>query len=205
MIDDSKNDLPDLPDYLKISEEDRAKAWEDNPPKPFIAPAITTRDDPAVAQIKADIQNRVELKKAARFAKLKAKTADQTYRPGMRWCPKRCAFITDSPSKKERKTMSELENNTETKVPTPKKKKTNGAKKTAKKKVAAKPKKPKKEGPSKTAIVARLLQRQNGCTSAEVLEATNWPAVSMPAIAKAAKLKLRKEKEPGKPTRYYGS
>lgn len=42
--------------------------------------------------------------------------------------------------------------------------------------------------------IARLLQRKNGCTAAEVLELTGWPAVSMPAMAKACGLKLKKEK-----------
>ena len=58
---------------------------------------------------------------------------------------------------------------------------------------------------SKTEIIAHLLQRKNGTTTAEILEATGWPAVSVPAMAKAAGLKLQKEKEQGKPTRYYGS
>ena len=58
---------------------------------------------------------------------------------------------------------------------------------------------------SKTEMVAKLLLRKSGTTTAEILEATGWPAVSVPALAKAAALKLRKEKEQGKPTRYYGS
>ena len=58
---------------------------------------------------------------------------------------------------------------------------------------------------SKTEIVANLLKRKNGCTAAEVLAATEWPAVSMPAIAKAAGLKLRKDKVKGEVTRYFGS
>lgn len=58
---------------------------------------------------------------------------------------------------------------------------------------------------SKTEIVAKLLTRESGCTSADVLKATSWPAVSMPAMAKACGLKLRKEKVKGEPTRYYGS
>ena len=69
-------------------------------------------------------------------------------------------------------------------------------------KKAAGPKGPRGE---KTLMVKALLERKSGCTSAEVLEKTGWPAVSMPAIAKAAGLKLRKEKEKGKPTRYFGS
>lgn len=44
------------------------------------------------------------------------------------------------------------------------------------------------------AIVA-LLSRPEGCTTAEVLKATGWPTVSMPAQAKAAGLKLKKAKD----------
>jgi Protein of unknown function (DUF3489) len=64
------------------------------------------------------------------------------------------------------------------------------------------------EGPragSKTELVAGMLKRKDGCTGAEVLKATGWPTVSMPAQAKAAGLKLRKEKAKGEPTRYFGS
>lgn len=58
---------------------------------------------------------------------------------------------------------------------------------------------------SKTAIIAELLQRSNGCTTADVLEATGWPTVSMPQQAKAAGLKLRKDKVKGENTRYFGT
>jgi hypothetical protein len=57
------------------------------------------------------------------------------------------------------------------------------------------------KGESKTQIVARLLQRPEGCTTADALAATGWPAISMPAQAKASGLTLKKEKD-GKVTRY---
>ena len=82
-----------------------------------------------------------------------------------------------------------------------KQKKTSKAKKTSKKVANG-------HGPragTKTEVVAALLRRKSGCTAAEVLEATGWPAVSMPAMAKACGLALRKEKEKGSPTQYYGS
>jgi cell pole-organizing protein PopZ len=58
---------------------------------------------------------------------------------------------------------------------------------------------------SKVTLIASLLKRKEGTTTAEVLKATGWPAVSMPQQAKAAKLTLRKEKVQGQPTRYYAS
>lgn len=58
---------------------------------------------------------------------------------------------------------------------------------------------------SKTLIIAALLKREQGCTTAEVLEACGWPSVSMPAQAKLAGLTLRKEKKPGEAMRYWGA
>jgi hypothetical protein len=57
---------------------------------------------------------------------------------------------------------------------------------------------------SKKAVIAALLLRPEGCTTADVLAATGWPAVSMPAQSKAAGLTLRKEKNGTGPARYYG-
>lgn len=56
---------------------------------------------------------------------------------------------------------------------------------------------------SKLEIVAGLLTRADGCTGAEILAATGWPTVSVPQQAKAAGLKLSKEKIDGI-TRYRG-
>lgn len=51
---------------------------------------------------------------------------------------------------------------------------------------------------SKLSIIVGLLKRPGGCTTADVLKATGWPAVSMPQQAKAAGLELKKEKVDGK-------
>lgn len=67
-----------------------------------------------------------------------------------------------------------------------------------------KPRAPKDGGPNKREIAADLLLRTEGTTSAEILEATGWPAVSVPAIAKASGLTLRQEKD-GRTTRYWGT
>jgi hypothetical protein len=50
---------------------------------------------------------------------------------------------------------------------------------------------------SKLEIIVGLLTRPQGCTTAEVLKATDWPAVSMPQQARAAGLTLQKEKKDG--------
>lgn len=115
--------------------------------------------------------------------------------------------------------LAEARSTQEKTMPTtsaPKAKKASGKKTAGSKAKTAKPAKAKtaksttkteakSKAGSKTEIVAKLLQRASGCTGAEILEATGWPTVSVPAMAKAAGLKLKKEKEKGSPTRYFGS
>lgn len=72
-------------------------------------------------------------------------------------------------------------------------------------KATATPKKTAKANGSKTVIVSKLLTRKGGCTSADILTATGWPSVSVPAMAKAAGLTLRKENIGGRQFRYYGT
>jgi hypothetical protein len=59
------------------------------------------------------------------------------------------------------------------------------------------------KGESKKELIKRMLLRPEGCTTKEVLEATGWPAVSMPGQAKMVGLQLRKVKENGV-TKYWG-
>jgi hypothetical protein len=61
-----------------------------------------------------------------------------------------------------------------------------------------------RQASTKTALIGTMLTRAKGCTGAEVLKATGWVAVSMPAQAKLLRMKLRKEKTKGQPTRYFG-
>ena len=91
-----------------------------------------------------------------------------------------------------------------TKETTVKKSKTKTkAKEKAKSAVKAKVKTAVKSG-SKVALIADLLKRPEGCTTADVLKATGWPAVSMPAQAKAAGITLRKTKD-GRTTTYFAA
>jgi len=48
---------------------------------------------------------------------------------------------------------------------------------------------------SKLAMIVALLQRKNGCTRADILEATGWPSVSVQQQAAAANLKLTIKKD----------
>lgn len=56
---------------------------------------------------------------------------------------------------------------------------------------------------SKLAIISGLLLRPGGCTRADVLEACDWPSVSMQQQAAALGVELKSKKEPGKPTSYW--
>ena len=55
---------------------------------------------------------------------------------------------------------------------------------------------------TKTAAVAELLTRKEGCTAKEIMDLCHWPSVSVPQQARAAGLKLRSKKE-GRITRYW--
>lgn len=68
---------------------------------------------------------------------------------------------------------------------------------------AAKPARQPREG-GKREIVAQMLQRADGATTRELLDATGWPAMSVPAMARASNLALRTEKRDGR-TVYYGT
>lgn len=71
---------------------------------------------------------------------------------------------------------------------------------------ARKPRDVKKDGAqTKRSIAAALIARPEGATLKDVLAATGWPSVSMLQLAASSNLELRKEKEKGSPTRYFGT
>jgi hypothetical protein len=69
----------------------------------------------------------------------------------------------------------------------------------------AEPKKQRRSRGESGAVMAKLkemLERKQGCTRPEILEATGWPSVSVQQQAKALGLKLTVDKEQ-QPFRYY--
>lgn len=54
---------------------------------------------------------------------------------------------------------------------------------------------------SKLESIGKMLSKKEGCTTADVLAATDWPSVSMPQQAKALGITLHKKKVDGV-TRY---
>lgn len=114
--------------------------------------------------------------------------------------PPEAATTKESPMSATTKTK------TAPKVKTSKLAKTAGARtKKAARSTARTPVKAKTEGArpgTKLAEIVKLLQRPAGCTTADVLKATGWPAVSMPQQAKAASIEMVTEKV-GRTTTYW--
>jgi hypothetical protein len=59
-------------------------------------------------------------------------------------------------------------------------------------------------GKNKTQAVAALMRRSKGVTREEVLALTQWPSVSLQAVAKAAGVKLRVDNKE-RPYRYHAA
>lgn len=57
---------------------------------------------------------------------------------------------------------------------------------------------------TKSQQVATLLMRAEGCTYAEAVAVTGWPAISIPWHAKNNGLRLTIKKHPKQPKRYFG-
>jgi hypothetical protein len=71
-------------------------------------------------------------------------------------------------------------------------------------KAAPRARAPRAGGPTKRDLAAALLRRPEGATTRDILDVTQWPAVSVPAIARASGLSLRMEKT-GRVTTYFGT
>ncbi len=189
----------DIPDFLRIPQEQRRAAWRGRKltsPRDQKVPAKD--EDAATKALRRETAVAEEAKKAARFARLNELKQERT-------------TAMKTPTKKLSKSEQVASLRTrgaEAKGPKPAKKAA-AVKKTAKTRArmptAAKPA---NDAPkvvrtgSKLEIVVGLLKRKEGCTSAEILAATDWPAVSVPQQARAAGLTLRQEKD-GKVTRYW--
>jgi membrane protein involved in colicin uptake len=205
-----------FPEQLLIEPDQRREAWKGRKlttPRP--EPVARKDEDPTTKALRKELAKAEEAKKAERFARLKElkeRTKKQAIKPAAD-----AASQETTTMKKPAKTSKAAQ----VAALRTKRAAANGSKKATKKAVAKKAATAKARTPaapkatagapkgvrpgSKLEIVVGLLTRKEGCTSAEVLAATAWPAVSMPQQAKAAGLTLRKEKEKGQPTRYFGS
>jgi hypothetical protein len=189
MVDDG------LPPGTIISLEERKSAWKGKRPRPthsmHFGESSKKEEDPATTKLRKELAAADQMKKAARFARLK-ELKQATQKAVAK--PKEKDMTSKADQVKALRVKKATKGKPAKKAPAPK---------------AAAAKAPKKtEGirpGSKLELVVGLLTRKEGCTTADVLAATQWPSVSMPQQAKAAGLKLRKEKAKGEVTRYYGT
>ena len=196
---DDPKDLDDIPEFLLKAAKEPRKPPE--PPKSAAIPASAAEKGPTPMTTQTQPQPKTQPKTAPKPAAKRAKGE----RIGVP--PPRVRTSISKPSKPAKgpasgspgpKLLQDLLNRKAKAAPK--------APAKAKAKPAKAPKvKPAGEGRGdKLKAIVALLTRSSGCTGAEVLAATGWPSVSMPQQATAAGLKLRKEKKPGQPTRYWG-
>lgn len=170
-----------IPDELKV--ENRKPVPSEEHDKLLAAlrgSVVATRksSDERSAVLKVEMEKTKKAKTAGRIAKMKAKKSGEA---------KKMPLSGKDALKAIRKPLGKTASAT---------------KKPTQKKASVKPHNEKTvRSGTKTAMVANLLRRSNGCTTADVLKATGWPSVSMPAMARAIGVKLAKEKD-GSVTRY---
>lgn len=164
-----------LPADLILPPEQRAASWKGKrlrSTNTFAEPKRPTKDeDPATKALRKELAAAEEAKKAARFARLNQLKQETT----MSKTPKKAATTKKAAKKTPRKAAPKADKAAHS---------ASGATKGI------------RPG-SKLETIVGLLRRPQGCTTADVLKATEWPAVSMPQQAKAAGLTLRKEKKDG--------
>lgn len=168
-----------MPAELILSEAERKADWKGHKlTKPKDLKAPVKDEEPATKALRKELAAAEEKKKADRLARLRELKEQHK--------PKEANMATKK-SKTAKKTAAA------------------NARKPAK--GAAKPQKAASSAPagergirpgSKLEIIVGLLRRPEGCTTADVLAATEWPSVSMPQQAKAAGITLKKEKVDGR-------
>jgi len=207
-----------IPAFCRISQEKRNQSWITNPPKAMPIAQRTLEDQAQANKIAKELSEK-KLTRPKNMKKLVDSSEDHSHQ---RWDARRNKWVSLTTQENEMKTKSGAT------AVNKKGEKLKGAEKSepkkadkpvAKKKAAAKKSAAKSngngaaphkrgEGPrpgSKMEIIHGLLTRKKGCTVADILEATSWPSISVPATAELLGLKLKKEKAKGERTRYFGS
>lgn len=202
MVDDG------LPPELILTPEQRSTGWAGKRAKPTAAMTFAAPkkgEDPSTKALRKEMAKAEERKKAERFARL-AELKQQRAKAQIKETDE---MKTNTQPSKADQVKGLRESRAAAKAP--KADKAASSKKAAKAKARAPVSGKAASGPakairpgSKLEIVVGLLTRKGGCTSADILAATEWPAVSVPQQARAAGLTLRQEKD-GKVTRYWGT
>jgi hypothetical protein len=183
----SNDDLPDLPAFLKIPQAERDASWKGRKlthPGAFKAPADQPAD-PSTAAFLAEIARRDrEQARKKKADRKEARIITARQRASFKAALEAAKTGDDDMAKKIAKKAAKK---------TARKSAPKAAKKTAR---ATKSEGGVRPG-SKLETIVGLLKRPEGCTTKQVLQATDWPSVSMPQQAKAAGLTLKKEKVDG--------
>ncbi len=215
-------DAEDIPAFLKLTKEQRAAARAKTPTA-SAKPDDGKPDDPTTAKVRAEVAAAKKAKTNVRIAKLKGATAAMPLAvksalakiesvdindPKLAEHPVAKANAASWPTGEKIKSTKPKESSVKTSTKTktakaPKSKATTSRAKPTQKPAGRSSARSGGVRPgSKLELILGLLCRKSGCTSAEVLNATGWPSVSMPQTAKALGVKLVKEKEKGKPSVY---
>ncbi len=210
--------FPELPAFCRIPQEERRAAWAGRRLRPtkemaFKVPAERPAKDPGTvallaerdAEAREDAKRKKAADKEARIIKARRRA-----QPAAQAAMQETTMIAIKTNSKTAQVAKLRTDRAAAKGPKAAKKaseRKKAAKAKARTPAARKPASGASKGirpGSKLEIVVGLLKRPEGCTAADVLKATEWPAVSMPQQARAAGLTLRQEKD-GKVTRYWGS
>lgn len=189
------DDFPELPIALRIPQDQRREAWKG---RRLTRPATTTApqrrtDDPGTARLLAELAAKAKAAAKAQKASRKEAAIIRNRRKVPK--PEQETTMKKPVKKTARKTAKTTRKATATRKPAAKKARS------ARKGPASKPRaassapataKAIRPG-SKLETIAGLLTRPEGCTTADVMTACDWPSVSMPQQAEAAGLKLVKD------------
>ena len=168
-------ELEDFPDLEDETQDEEEEGGEEEEEEEGEEEDVKTEDASDAKAAKAP-------KKAVKETKAKAKAKAKAAK-----APKKAIKETKAKAAKAPKKAIK-----ETKAP-----------KKAIKETKAKAAKP--NGKTKIAMIGNLLNRKDGCTRKDVLEATGWPSVSLQQRARELGVKLRKDKQSGQPTRYFAA
>ena len=173
-------DFPDLEDETQDEEEEGGEEEEEEEGEEEDVKTEDASDAKAAKAPKKAVKE-TKAKAKAKAAKAPKKAIKETKAKAAK-APKKAIKETKAPKKAIKETKAPKKAIKETKAK------------------AAKP-----NGKTKIAMIGNLLNRKDGCTRKDVLEATGWPSVSLQQRARELGVKLRKDKQSGQPTRYFAA
>ena len=185
-------DFPDLEDETQDEEEEGGEEEEEEEEGGEEEEEEEGEEEDVKTEDASDAKAAKAPKKAVKETKAKAKAKAKAAKAPKKAIKETKAKAAKAPKKAIKETKAPKKAIKETKAP-----------KKAIKETKAKAAKP--NGKTKIAMIGNLLNRKDGCTRKDVLEATGWPSVSLQQRARELGVKLRKDKQSGQPTRYFAA